>query len=282
MTDCKAYRSEIEESANGLSDAARAHASSCSACGEFQRGHDSLRRLVGGLERVEAPADFEFRLRARMAARRGTRGGRPFAGRGNLYGFGAVAAAMCFLVVSASLYFWQGQHVRPGDEASGNARAEVKTNSEQHQVIAALTPGATANPASVSVNNPAAAATKTKGAGTRSVVRQRVREVARAGDGRKDSADNTLDEAQTFAQVISRIPLGKSPETLRVVLRDEHGAARVVPVRAAAGSRRRAAPSRFQPRRARLRPRGPLPPPRKRRRRRGPRRSAPPPRRVRS
>ena len=231
MTDCKAYRWEIEESANGLSDVARAHAESCPACGEFLRGRDALRCLVAGLERVEAPADFDFRLRARMAARRGTRGGSPFAGLGNLYGLGAVAAAMCFLVVSASLYFWQGQHVRPGDEASGNARAEVKTNSEQHQVIAALTPGATANPASVSVNNPAAAATKTKGTGTRSVVRQRVREVARAEEGRKVSADNTLITSVTSAPVIS-LPRGNSPETLRVVLRDEHGAARVVPVRA--------------------------------------------------
>ena len=91
MTDCKAYRSEIEESAGELSDLALAHVESCPACGEVLRVRESLRRLVGGLERIEAPADFEFRLRARIAARRGTRGGRPFAGRRNLYGFGAVA-----------------------------------------------------------------------------------------------------------------------------------------------------------------------------------------------
>src|SRR5256714_8099185 len=232
MTDCKAYRSEIEESANGLSDAARAHASSCSACGEFQRGHDSLRRLVGGLERVEAPADFEFRLRARMAARRGTRGGRPFAGRGNLYGFGAVAAALCCLAVSASLYFWQGQRLRPRGEARDNARAEVITEAGPPQVAVNSKRSTTANPPGVNITDAVATATKTKGAWTRSVVRQRPREIARAGVVSKVSANNTLDESVTAAPVIGRIALRNSPETLRVVLRDEHGAAPVVPVRA--------------------------------------------------
>src|SRR5437764_4098385 len=231
MTDCKAYRSEIEESANGLSDAARAHASSCSACGEFQRGHDSLRRLVGGLEKVEAPADFEFRLRARMAARRGTRGGRPFNGRGNLYGFGAVAAALCCLAVLASLYFRQSQRLTPGGEARNNARAEVTIKSDQPQVADISKSGTTTTTASDNINNRAAAATKSKDVVTRSVVRQRLREVARAGDVRKVSANNTLIASATSAPVIS-LTLGNSPETLRVVLRDEHGAARVVPLRA--------------------------------------------------
>src|SRR5436309_13231714 len=149
MTDCKAYRSEMEESANVQSDAARTHAESCSACGEFLRARESLRRLVGGLEKVEAPADFEFRLRARMAARRGTRGGRPFAGRGNLYGFGAVAAALCFLAVSASLYFWQGQRLRPRDEARDSARAEVATESRPPQVAGNIKQSATGNPSGV-------------------------------------------------------------------------------------------------------------------------------------
>ena len=231
MTDCKTYRSEIEESANGLSDVTRAHAESCSACGEFLRVSETLRRLVGGLEKVEAPADFEFRLRARMAARRGTRGGRPFNGRGNLYGFGAVAAALCFLAVLASLYFRQSQRLTPGGEARNNARAEVTIKSDQPQVADISKSGTTTTTASDNINKRAAAATKSKDVVTRSVVRQRLREVARAGDVRKVSANNTLIASATSAPVIS-LTLGNSPETLRVVLRDEHGAARVVPVRA--------------------------------------------------
>src|SRR5947209_16472485 len=151
MTDCKTYRSEIEESADGLSDAARAHSESCPACGEFRRVSESLRRLVGGLERVEAPADFEFRLRARMASQRGTRGGRPFAGRMNLYGFGAVAAALCFLAVSASLYFWQGRRLTPRDGARDNARAEVITESGPPHVAVNIKQSTTANPPGVNI-----------------------------------------------------------------------------------------------------------------------------------
>ena len=230
MTDCKAYRSEIEESAGELSDLALAHVESCPACGEVLRVRKSLRRLVGGLERIEAPADFEFRLRARIAARRGTRGGRPFAGRRNLYGFGAVAAALCFLAVSASLYFWQGQRPRPVDEARESARTEVTIKSDGPQVADTFTSGTTTTTGSININD-TAAALKTKGAGTRSVVRQRLREVARARDVKKVSTNNTLIASATSAPVIS-LTLGNSPETLRVVLRDEHGAARVVPLRA--------------------------------------------------
>src|SRR5689334_10091972 len=109
MSDCKAYRREIEEAAEGGSASAglRAHAARCRACAEELRERESVRALVGGLGRVGAPADFEFRLRARMAAAKAEgRGGR-FGGARWLYGFAPVAVAACFVVVSATLYFRQ-------------------------------------------------------------------------------------------------------------------------------------------------------------------------------
>ncbi|HEX8119233.1 MAG TPA: hypothetical protein VF521_18285, partial [Pyrinomonadaceae bacterium] len=108
MSECKAYRREIEEAAEGgLSSASlRAHVSTCRACAEAQRERASVRALVGGLGRVEAPADFEFRLRARMAAAKAERDRGGFGGRW-LYGFAPVAVAACFVIVSATLYFRQ-------------------------------------------------------------------------------------------------------------------------------------------------------------------------------
>ena len=43
------------------------HLSACSECREFHRTQTKLRQVVGSLGTVEAPADFESRLRARLA-----------------------------------------------------------------------------------------------------------------------------------------------------------------------------------------------------------------------
>jgi hypothetical protein len=68
--NCQSCRNEIEELEMGgsLSKAASAHLDTCSPCGAFYNERLSLRRLVGSLEPVSAPPDFEFRLRARLAA----------------------------------------------------------------------------------------------------------------------------------------------------------------------------------------------------------------------
>ena len=68
--NCQSCRIEIEELEMGgsLTRAASAHLDTCSPCGAFYNERLSLRRLVGSLEPVQAPPDFEFRLRARLAA----------------------------------------------------------------------------------------------------------------------------------------------------------------------------------------------------------------------
>lgn len=70
--NCKACRIEIEEAEahEPLSARARAHAETCQSCGAFRIERQSLSQLVGSMERVSAPPDFDFRLRARLAAAR--------------------------------------------------------------------------------------------------------------------------------------------------------------------------------------------------------------------
>src|SRR5215213_1228715 len=115
MSECKAYRREIDGAADGgrVGAGARAHATACRACGDELRVSESLRVLVGGLGKVEAPADFEFRLRARMAASKAGGGRGRFGGARWLYGFAPVAVAACFVVVSATLYFRQAARTTP-------------------------------------------------------------------------------------------------------------------------------------------------------------------------
>jgi hypothetical protein len=67
---CAPIRRELEELmvSDEFSATAAGHLQTCSDCREFQRQQMKLRQLVGSLGTVSAPADFDFRLRARLAA----------------------------------------------------------------------------------------------------------------------------------------------------------------------------------------------------------------------
>ena len=69
---CRMVRREIDESELNvrLSDQIQAHMASCPSCRAFRDERTRLRQLVGSLEPVTAPADFDLRLRARIAAER--------------------------------------------------------------------------------------------------------------------------------------------------------------------------------------------------------------------
>lgn len=69
-TRCELVRRELEELPlnEEFSATAAEHLQTCADCGEFQRQQTKLRQIVGSLGTVSAPADFDFRLRARLAA----------------------------------------------------------------------------------------------------------------------------------------------------------------------------------------------------------------------
>ena len=67
---CEPVRRELEELMlnDDFSVASAEHLKTCSDCRDFQRQQTKLRQIVGSLGTVNAPADFDFRLRARLAA----------------------------------------------------------------------------------------------------------------------------------------------------------------------------------------------------------------------
>jgi len=69
---CREVRREIDQSELGqsLSANAESHMTACPSCTEFRAERSRLRQLVGGLTPVTAPADFDMRLRARIARER--------------------------------------------------------------------------------------------------------------------------------------------------------------------------------------------------------------------
>lgn len=245
MSDCKAYREVIEELAGvgRLSAEARAHVNACASCRGLEEERASLRRLVRGLGRVEAPADFEFRLRARIKSARGGRGRWPLR---PAYGFAALAASALFLFVSASLYVTQQRQAKPGAGrhealAAGDAKP-VRANmaARTTDAGAATTDRAVADPVKniADLGGPTPMAVQ----GVRHRAKARAAFAARAGDVAQSAppvvagAKNSLTASLKPAQVIERsqtltVPVGTSAEPLRVVLRDESGAQRVVPMR---------------------------------------------------
>ena len=67
--NCEVVRQELEELMldEACSSSAAAHLRECGECREFQQQQTRLRQIVGSLGTISAPADFDFRLRARLA-----------------------------------------------------------------------------------------------------------------------------------------------------------------------------------------------------------------------
>ena len=112
---CQTCQFEIEElKANErLSAEARAHLSVCHACRAFHDERQALKKLVGGLEVVSAPPDFDFRLRARINAAKNAgkhrSSWRSFAASAPAIGLAASFA----LIVAAVVFYNQMKPVPP-------------------------------------------------------------------------------------------------------------------------------------------------------------------------
>jgi hypothetical protein len=106
--NCKTIRRELDEMNLGEESSpwVTLHLQQCVECQEFHQSRTKLRQLVGSLETVEAPADFDFRLRARLAGEKaGSAHGRVFANWSP--GFRALAAAAIVLMVGVVLFVSQ-------------------------------------------------------------------------------------------------------------------------------------------------------------------------------
>ena len=233
MSDCKAYRHEIVEAFDGgaLSRGARAHAEACRACGAELRERESLRVLVRGLGKVEAPADFEYRLRARIASSETTGRRARLRGLRFVYAFAPVAAAACFLVVSTALYLRQAATTKQAEAPTARISAPPSSNADAGSVGTTNATGEV-NELKQTGELPSEVASAPNIHKVRPAVYRR-RAAARPArevlDGGLRSEMHTVEAARVIKGGGVTITLN-SP--LRVVLRDESGAGRVVPMRA--------------------------------------------------
>jgi hypothetical protein len=104
--NCRNIRREIEAagSAGFLSAAALSHLEACAACQTLSRQQTNLQAILSGLGTVEAPGDFDFRLRARLAGEK--RMGARFLPFGNLsFGLRSTAVAALLLLLGSAVLF---------------------------------------------------------------------------------------------------------------------------------------------------------------------------------
>lgn len=243
---CETHRAEIEESAadSAQSHALREHLAACRPCEQFRRERASLRLLVGGLGKVAAPADFEFRLRARMAsAEGGARRAKRFR-LGFVPGLASVALAACFVSVSAWIYLKrQPAPNRPDAPALASTAAPSAT---PESASAKDAPPAVVDETSLKRDSELAFSTpprrdlKMRAAST---IRARLegkgaeRAEREAGSAVFDSHAATILNASSSRQTelaslpTTAVAVRTSAVPLQVVLRDETGAVRVVPMR---------------------------------------------------
>lgn len=129
--ECRNTRQHIEELELGErpNDGAAAHLATCAACREFRAERTDLRELMGGLEPVIAPADFEMRLRARIAAQRSSSPQQPFFAR--LLTTPALAAAAVFVVVTGSVVWVVQRTGEPSVTVATREQPNVKSTGNE-------------------------------------------------------------------------------------------------------------------------------------------------------
>jgi hypothetical protein len=120
--DCKAIRREIEENDLGseLDSAVMDHLRGCSGCRAFYESDNKLRRTMAGLVPVEAPADFDFRVRARIANEQPSRN---YFSIGNLSLANPSVAAVALVLLVGGMFVWTNfRTTKPANEvATGKA-----------------------------------------------------------------------------------------------------------------------------------------------------------------
>ena len=250
--NCQQYRAEldgIDPARAHLSAAAEEHAGACAGCRAFRRERAALRELIGGLARVEAPPDFELRLRARAAAARDT--GAAFNPR-RLFASGALAAtlaACCALAAAGYVLLRQlpGRgHVHPltaaaprTDPARSSPSIETPAETSKARIEpAGMHPSAAIHPMSASRpkrgQRPAASS---YGADAQQLARGReARGVAPADEAgtrtldAKGSGVITRDDPAPSVSATTAIPLHlpAPARPLTVTLKDARGGRRVI------------------------------------------------------
>lgn len=245
--NCRNVRREIEEVAAGdlLSSSATDHLKNCPQCETFREERLKLREMLSTLGAVEAPGDFEFRLRARLA---NEKRGQPFVMRNLSFGFRSATVATILLLIGSALLF-VSLRTQPNSSLSADATKSPSTATDQSQNDGQKESG---NVATASDNLPGTSRSDVTGGkqaspDTREKVNMnrgrgfRRTEVASVrGDADSSGRPKTREMGATEARVLrptdtmaatgstTAFPIGASFQSLKVSLDDGRGTSRTI------------------------------------------------------
>ena len=233
--NCENIRREIEEagSAGFLSAAALSHLEDCAACQTLSRQQTNLQAILSGLGTVEAPGDFDFRLRARLAGEK--RMGAHSLPFGNLsFGLRSTAVAAILLLLGSAVLF-VALKSSPNTSVAGGNNAAPK----------AVTPESTGGN-STPVNGGVKSDSIEVASGTIEQKQLPVRRIQREPGMKRAVASNrggnrsgVRDSSQTGAPVWTRdqfagsyptapFPINASYQSLKVSVDDSRGTSRTI------------------------------------------------------
>jgi hypothetical protein len=152
--ECRATRQAIDEGGERLSPQALRHVASCAACLEFQNERARLRELLTSLEPVTAPADFDFRLRARIAAQTEGAGQRSFFSGFALSTPAMALAALVIVALAGSIVWIRQRNANPAPTVAVNSTIQNKAGNAgtaDNQPASKL-PDSTATPKAIDPN----------------------------------------------------------------------------------------------------------------------------------
>lgn len=118
--DCRTARQEIDQSELGqrLSEQTESHLIVCATCAVFRAERTRLRELVGSLLPVTAPADFDVRLRARIARERDAGSAQPSIFRLFMSTPAIAVAAVIVMIVGGVVWMNQRANRNPTPSAT--------------------------------------------------------------------------------------------------------------------------------------------------------------------
>lgn len=239
---CRSIRREIEEAgeADSLSLSVNDHLRTCSACEVFYDEQTKLRQLVSSLGTVAAPADFDFRLRARLAGEK-ARGGHPFA-IGNLsFGSRSAVFAAALLLTGSAILFVSLRGRQDGAVANNSVSgtpAVQNSSVESSPLASAVGPDAVPAPipsGSVRPNTEDASLKERRQPAYRRRAEPRPAQLALAGNARLTSTDMASTQAsilkpEDFTANTGRtvFPIDASAQPLKVSLDNGRGSSKTI------------------------------------------------------
>lgn len=226
--ECRATRQEIDESELNqiLSNQVLSHLAVCSACREFRAERASLRELVGSLEPVAAPGDFDLRLRARIANDQ-RRARQPFIFRFVTSTPAIVAAALVVMLATSLVWFAQRNKSQQAPAITATATTAGPSAPSAGSEPAALA----SNRTTVSPGTqPDADIERKAGVQNRRTVssREANNKAALASATATDYAVSKAESIRQLEQKAGEVSLSAPLRPLVVSVQDDHGATRKI------------------------------------------------------